>query len=458
MKNYDAIVIGTGQAGPNLASRLSAAGEKVAVVERHRFGGTCVNNGCIPTKTLVASAYAAYMARQAGGFGIQITGEITTDMKAVKARKDALVADSNEGVEKRMTGLDNCTVYRGHARFESPTTVRVGDELLEAKKIFINVGARAFVPPIPGIETVEVLTNSTMMDIDTLPGHLIIIGGGYIGLEFAQMYRRFGSRVTVLARGDRVLSRDDEDVSAGISEILTGEGVEILTTACDFTVSQSGERIQVTVDCKRKVRTIDGSHLLVATGRVPNTHDLGLDKAGVKTNKRGFIDVDDQLRTSQTGIWAMGDCNGQGTFTHTSYNDSEIVAANLLDLSPRRVSDRIPAFALYTDPPLGRVGMSEAEVRASGRPALIAKMPMSRVARAKERSETRGFMKVLVDAETKQILGAALLGIGCDEIIHVILDVMYAQAPYTVIERAMHIHPTVSELLPTLFAELKPLT
>lgn len=457
MKTYDAIVIGTGQAGPNLASRLSATGETVAVIERRRFGGTCVNNGCIPTKTLVASAYAAYMARQAGEFGIRIDGTITTDMKAVKARKDALVTKSNEGVEKWMVGLDKGTIYRGHAQLESSTTVRVGDDLLEASKIFINVGARAFVPPIPGIETVDYLTNETIMDLDTLPEHLIVIGGGYIGLEFAQMYRRFGSRVTVLARGSRILSRDDEDVSEAIAEILTGEGVEIVTTLCDFSVAKAGDKIQVKVDCKGKVRTIDGSHLLIATGRVPNTHDLGLDKAGVETNNRGFIQVDDQLRTSQAGIWALGDCNGLGAFTHTSYNDSEIVAANLIDSETRRVSDRIPAFALYTDPPLGRAGMSEKEVRASGRPALIAKMPMSRVMRANEKGETRGFMKVLVDAETKQILGAALLGIGCDEIIHVLLDVMYAKAPYTVIERAMHIHPTVSELLPTLFSELQPL-
>ena len=457
MKTYDSIVIGTGQAGPNLAFRLSEAGEKVAVIERHRFGGTCVNNGCVPTKTLVASAYAAYLAHHAGEFGIQIDGKITTDMKAVKARKDAIVQQFSQGVESWMDGLEKGTVYRGQAQFESPNTVRVGDELLEAKKVFINVGARAFVPPIPGIETVDYLTNSTIMNVDTVPEHLIVIGGGYIGLEFGQMYRRFGSRVTVLARGERVLSRDDEDVSAGIAEILTGEGIEILTTLCDFTVSKKGSGVQVTVDCKGEIRTIDGSHLLVATGRVPNTDDLGLEKAGVRTNKRGFIEVDEQLRTSQEGIWALGDCNGRGAFTHTSYNDSEIVADNLLKGQTRRLSDRIPAFALYTDPPLGRVGMSEKEVRASGRPALIATMPMSRVGRAKERGETRGFMKVLVDAETKEILGASLLGLGCDEIIHILIDVMYAKAPYTTIERAMHIHPTVAELLPTLFAELKPL-
>jgi len=454
---YDAVIIGTGQAGPSLASRFSAAGMKVAIIERQNFGGTCVNVGCIPTKTLVASAYAAHIARQAEAFGVKIDGSVSVDMKAVKARKDRLVRASSEGVEKWMKSTKNCTVYEGHAQFESPRTVRVNGELLEADKIFINVGTRAFVPPIPGLDDVRYFNNSTMMDVDFLPKHLVIIGGGYISLEFGQMYRRFGSQVTILERGPRVLSRDDDDIGNAVMDILEGEGVTILKDLGDFSVERRGDGIAVCVSCKGTPAVVEGSHLLLAVGRTPNLDDLGLEHAGVELDARGFVKVDDQLQTSQAGIWAIGDCNGIGAFTHTSYNDFEIVAANILDDDPRRVSDRIFTAGLFIDPPLGRVGMTEAEVRASGRKALIGRMPMSRVGRAKEKGDTRGFMKILVDAETKEILGAALLGIGCDEVVHLLLDTMYAKAPYTVVQRAVHIHPTVSELIPTLLGDLKPL-
>ena len=451
---FDAIIIGTGQAGPALAQRLSSAGMKTAVIERGRFGGTCVNTGCIPTKTMVASAYAAHMARRAAEFGVLIHGSIEVDMKQVKARKDKVSGASNSSVENWLKGMANCTVFEGHARFVSANEVRVGDKTLRAPKIFINVGGRAIVPDIAGVEGISYLTNSTMMDLDQLPQHLIIIGGSYISLEFGQMFRRFGSQVTILENSARVIAREDEDVSAAVHEALAAEGVDIRCNTKCVGLARQGNEVAAALDNGDELR---GSHILFAIGRKPNTDDLGLPKAGINVDARGYITVDDQLRSNVPGVWALGDCNGKGAFTHTSYNDYEIVAANLLDNDDRRVSDRIQAYALYTDPPLGRAGMTEAEVRKSGRKALIGKRPMTRVARAVEKGETRGFIKVIVDAESKMILGAALLGTGCDEAIHSILDVMYAKQPYTLIQRAMHIHPTVSELIPTVLGELQPL-
>ena len=457
MQQFDAIIIGTGQAGPPLAARLAKAGMKVAIIERKAFGGTCVNTGCIPTKTLVASAYAASTARRAAEYGIRLPGEIAVDMKAVKARKDAISGQSRTGVEQWMRDLKSCTVYKGHARFLSPREVAVGAEVLKSERIFVNVGGRASVPPMPGLDQVPYWTNSSIMDVDFLPEHLVIIGGSYIGLEFAQMYRRFGSAVTVVEMQSRLIAREDDDVSAGIAEILEHEGVEIRSGAECLRVAGRGREISVAVDCAGERSEVAASHLLLAVGRRPNTDDLGLEQAGVHVDQRGYIEVDEELRTNVPGIWALGDCNGKGAFTHTSYNDFEIVAANLLDRDPRRVSDRIAAYALYTDPPLGRAGMTEREVRQRKKPALIAKRPMSRVGRAVEKGETQGFMKILVDAEDRRILGAALLGTGGDEVVHCILDLMYARASYTVMQRAMHIHPTVSELLPTMLGELEPL-
>jgi len=454
---YDAIIIGTGQAGPSLAVRLAGTGMKVAIIERKRFGGTCVNNGCIPTKTLVASARAAHIARRASEYGVMIDSSITVDMKKVKERKDAVVRRSNEGVEKWLKSTEKLTVYEGHARFEDAHQVRVGDELLEASKFFINVGGRASTPPLPGLDEVSYLNNSTMMDVDFRPEHLIVIGGSYVGLEFAQIYRRFGSEVTIVEMGPRLIQREDEDVSEAVRTIIENDGINIRLSAECIAMEKRGEKVAVNLDCTSSDKTVVGSHVLLAVGRVPNTNDLGLENTGVAVDQRGYVQVDDQLQTNVPGIYALGDCNGRGAFTHTSYNDYEIVAANLLDNDPRRVSDRITAYALYIDPPLGRAGMTEAEVRKSGRKALLAKRPMTRVARAVEKGETQGFMKILVDAETKEILGASLLGIECDEVIHSILDVMYAKAPYTVIQRAMHIHPTVTELIPTMLGELKPL-
>ncbi|HEX9300919.1 MAG TPA: FAD-containing oxidoreductase [Casimicrobiaceae bacterium] len=455
--HYDAVVIGTGQAGPALAVRLAKAGRKTAIIERKLFGGTCVNNGCIPTKTLIASARAAQVARTAARWGVVVPPGVRVDMAAVKARKDAVVRQSRDGVADWLKGTPGVTVIEGHARFEGQHAVRVGDRLLEAPQIFINVGGRASVPAITGIADVPHLDNVTMMDIDTLPRHLVVVGGSYIGLEFAQMYRRFGSEVTVVEMMSGLIAREDPEVSAAIKDILEAEGITIRLKAECLAVRREGDGVAVGVECDEEPREIVGSHLLLATGRRPNTDDLDCERAGIVLDKRGYIVVDDLLQTNVAGIWALGDVNGRGAFTHTSYNDYEIVAANVLDGETRRVTDRVPTYALFIDPPLGRAGMTEREVREKRINALVATMPMTRVGRAKERGETAGFMKVLVDADTKRLLGAALLGIEGDEVIHMLLDIMYARAPYTVIQRAMHIHPTVSELIPTLLERLEPL-
>jgi pyruvate/2-oxoglutarate dehydrogenase complex dihydrolipoamide dehydrogenase (E3) component len=455
--HFDAIIIGAGQAGPSLAGRLTGAGMRVAMVERKLFGGTCVNTGCIPTKTMVASAYAAHMARRAAEYGVAISNSIGVDMKAVKARKDRISGQSRTGVESWLKGMENCTVFQNHARFESAREVRVGSDLLTADRIFLNVGGRASIPDFPGVDQVNYLTNVSMLEVDFVPRHLVIVGGSYIGIEFGQMFARFGSKVTIVEKGPRLAGREDADVSEAIKNILEAEGIGVRLDAECIRFEKRGDDVAVCVDCHSGDPEVVGSHVLLAVGRRPNTDDLGLDQAGVKTDQHGYIIVDDQLCTNVPGIWALGDCNGKGAFTHTSYNDFEIVAANLLDNDPRRVSDRIPAYALYMDPPLGRAGLTEAEVRRSGKPALIGTRPMTKVGRAVEKGETQGFMKVLVDAATKKILGASILGTGGDEAIHCILDIMYAGSPYTTIQRAVHIHPTVSELIPTMLGDLKPL-
>ena len=456
-EHFEAIVIGTGQAGPPLAVRLASAGRKTAIIERKHFGGTCVNNGCIPTKTLIASARAAWVARNADRYGVAIGGTVRVDMPKVKARKDKVVAQSTHGVESWLRGTPNVTVLEGQARFESAGVVGVGERRLAAPQIFINTGGRPIVPAVEGLVDVDYLTSTTMMDVDFLPEHLIVIGGSYIGLEFAQMYRRFGSQVTVIEMAPQLIAREDEAVSQAVREILEAEGIGVRLNAQCIAAQKRPGGVAVQVSCEQEPRTIVGSHLLLAAGRAPNTDDLGLDRAGVVTDSRGFIVVDDQLATSVPGIYALGDVNGRGAFTHTSYNDYEIVVSNLLDDESRRVSDRFPVYALFTDPPLARAGMTEREARASKRRILVGQRPMARVGRARERGETQGFMQVLVDAETQRILGAALLGIEADEAIHCIIDVMNADAPYTAISRAVHIHPTVAELIPTLLGELAPL-
>ena len=455
--DFDVIIIGAGQAGPSLAVRFAQSGRKTAIIERKLLGGTCVNVGCIPTKTLIASARVAHVARTASNYGVALRGDVQVDMARVKARKDAVVHQSLEGLTTWLEGTPNLTVIRGHARLEAAKRVRVNDRTLEAPYIFLDVGARAATRGIAGLREVDYFDNSSMMEVDFLPEHLLIVGGSYVGLEFAQMYRRFGSRVTVIEMGTRLIGREEEDVSAEVRAILESEGVEFRLNSKCLSAERDGGGVVVGMSCEGRRENVYGSHLLLAIGRTPNTGDLGLAEAGVATDERGFITVDDELRTNVPGIWALGEANGRGAFTHTSYNDYEIVAGNLLDGERRRVSDRFPIYAMFIDPPLGHVGMSEAEVRKSARKALVAKLSMSRVGRARERGETRGFMKVLVDAESKRFLGATVLGIEGDEVIHAIADLMYAQAPYTVMQRAVHVHPTVSELLPTLLGALEPL-
>jgi pyruvate/2-oxoglutarate dehydrogenase complex dihydrolipoamide dehydrogenase (E3) component len=458
-ERFDAIVIGAGQAGPALCGRLDKEGLKTALVERKLLGGTCVNNGCIPTKTMVASARAAHMARRGAEYGFS-NGKIDVDMRRVKQRKDGVVQGSVGFLSKWIGGMKNVELIHGHARFTGPRTLQVGERSLQAGRVFLHVGARAAVPGIPGVKDVPFLTNSTIMAVDFLPEHLVIVGGSYIGLEFAQMYRRFGSKVTVVEKAAKLLPREDDDIAAEIRAILEREGVAIRAGAECMALRKSGERIVVGLECKEGEPLAEGSHVLLAVGRTPNTNDLNLQRADIEVDERGFIKVDDECRASAEGVWALGEANGKGAFTHTSYNDYEIVAANLFDGGKRRISDRIPTYALFIDPPLGRAGMNEQEARklaAGGRRILSAKMPMARVGRARESGETQGFMKVLVDADSKLLLGASLLGMSADEAVHSLLDVMYAGKPYTTITNAVHIHPTVSELIPTLLGTLKPL-
>jgi pyruvate/2-oxoglutarate dehydrogenase complex dihydrolipoamide dehydrogenase (E3) component len=455
MKSFDAIIIGAGQAGPPLAGRLTGAGMTVAVLERKLVGGTCVNTGCMPTKTLVASAYAAHLARRSADYGVVLGGPVGIDMATVSTRAKTVSTNSRTGVESWLRGMKNCTVIQGQARFESATTVRVGDEQLTAPRVFINVGGRAFVPELPGVHDVPFLTNTAMVALDRLPRHLIVVGGSYVGLEFAQMYRRFGSEVTVVERSPRLISREDEDVSEAVKEILVAEGINVRTSAECIALSPHKDGVAISVECTQGDPIAVGSDVLLAVGRRPNTDDLGLDRAGVKTDARGNVIVDDSLATNVPGIWAMGDCNGRGAFTHTAYNDFEIIAANLLDGETRRVSDRLVGYALYVDPPLGRVGMTETEARASGRNILVSKRPMSRVGRAIEKGETQGFMKMVIEADTRRILGAAILGTGGDEAIHGVIDMMNADATADTLRWAVPIHPTVSELFPTLILDAK---
>jgi pyruvate/2-oxoglutarate dehydrogenase complex dihydrolipoamide dehydrogenase (E3) component len=454
-EHFEAIVVGTGQAGPAIAARCSREGLRTAVIERGHFGGTCVNTGCVPTKTLVASARAVHLARRGAEFGFA-AGDIRVEMARVKARKDAIVRQSREGVESWMRGLERAEVIAGEARFVAPATLEVAGRRLTAPRIFIDVGGRPAVPGIAGVGEVPFLDNATIMDLESVPEHLVVVGGSYIGLEFAQVMRRFGAAVTVVERSPRLLPREDEDVSEAIRGILEAEGIALSLGAECLSLARGPEGIVVGAACGDDQPRIVGSHVLLATGRRPNTDTLGLDRAGIRVDERGYIEVDHQCRTSAEGVWAVGDCNGRGAFTHTAWNDHEVVVANLFDGDPRRVSDRIPCYALFIDPPLGRAGLTEREALARGGRVLRATMPMRRVGRAREMGETQGFMKALVDADTQRLLGAAILGVGGDEVVHALLDVMAAGLPFTAISRTMHIHPTVSELVPTLLQQLRP--
>jgi pyruvate/2-oxoglutarate dehydrogenase complex dihydrolipoamide dehydrogenase (E3) component len=457
MNRYDAIIIGTGQAGPSLAERLAKAGQRVCIIERGKFGGTCVNNGCTPTKTLVASAYVARLARRAADYGVELGGPVKTDMARVKARKDGLVEHATRSVEKWLRSLANTTVYTGHARFLDSHTVTVGPDTLTGERVFIDVGGRPIVPNLPGIDQVSYLTSESMMDIDFLPGHLLIVGGSYVGLEFGQMYRRFGSQVTIVEMGPRLIGREDPDVSDGLRDILAAEDIEIRLDAKCVSLEPAREGILLRLDCTDGAPAVAGTHVLLAVGRAPNTNDLGLKEAGIEVDAAGYIKVDETLKTSAQNVYALGDCNRRGAFTHTAYNDYEIVADNLLNGGNRKVSDRIPIYGLFTDPPLGRLGMSETEARRAGHNVLIGRLPMADIARAREKGETQGFMKLVVDANSKQILGAAVLGVGGDEAVQSLVDAMYAHLPYMLVQHGVRIHPTVSELIPTVLGKLTPI-
>jgi pyruvate/2-oxoglutarate dehydrogenase complex dihydrolipoamide dehydrogenase (E3) component len=452
---FDAIIVGAGQAGPPLAARLTKAGMRVALIERKLVGGTCVNTGCMPTKTMVASAYAAYLARRAGDFGV-MTGEVSIDMKAVAARAHAVTMKARTGNETMLETMENLTFLRGHARFTGPNTIAVGGEVMTAPQIFLNVGGRALVPDMPGVGDVPHLDNTDMVALDRVPDHLVVVGGSYVGLEFAQMFRRFGAKVTVVERNDRLIGHEDIDVSDAVRTILEDEGIAVRTGANCIAFEPHAQGVSVSVDCTSGEPAVIGSHVLLAMGRRPNTDDLGLETAGIATDAHGYITVDDRLKTNVAGVWALGDCNGRGAFTHTAYNDFEIVAANLLDGEDRRVSQRLTGYALYIDPPLGRVGITEGEARKMGIQVVVSTRPMTRVGRAIEKGETKGFMKIVADADTQRILGAAILGTGGDEAIHGILDMMNADQPIAALRWAVPIHPTVSELIPTVLLDLKP--
>ncbi len=456
-KHYDAIIIGAGQAGPSLAVDLAKSGMHVAIIERKLFGGTCVNTGCIPSKTLFESAYKAHIVNKSSTFGVDINRPVTVNMKKVKARKDKIVINLRDSLENWLKNTENCDVYKGYGHFEEANKIKVNDELLISNKIFLNVGGRARIPNIPGLGNIKFLTNSSIMELEEIPNHLIIVGGSYTGLEFAQMFKRFGSQVTIIEQSQRLISLEDEDISDRVKDILEEENINILLSTEINEIKRDKEEISLMLNLDNREITIKGSHLLLATGRKPNTDDLGLDKIGMQVDKKGYIIVDDHLNTSIPGIWALGECNGKGAFTHTSYNDYQIIAANLLNKKSKSLKDRILAYNLYIDPPLGRVGQNETQAKEAGRKILVAKKEMRSIERAIIKGQTKGFIKAIIDADSKKILGAAILGVGGDEIIHLFLDLMYADADYTVLLNAMHIHPTVSELIPFMLKDLKAL-
>jgi pyruvate/2-oxoglutarate dehydrogenase complex dihydrolipoamide dehydrogenase (E3) component len=454
MKKYDAIIIGSGQAGTPLAFRIASENKKVAFIEKEHFGGTCLNEGCTPTKTYVASARRMFDAQNGESMGISIPEGATANLSRIKSRKDDLISKTVDGLTQALVDNNNIDLFNGTAYFSGSKTVIVDGEELEGDKIFINAGARARVPN--GFEEVDFLTNKEILQLEKIPEHLIIVGGSYIGLEFGQIFRRFGSKVTVIEKNSRIINREDDEVSETINEILDGEGIQFrLNATCMSGTQDENGTITVKVDCAQGSPEITGSHLLLAVGRVSNTDTLNLKAAGIKADERGFIQVNDHLETNVPGIYALGDCNGKGAFTHTSYNDYEIVAENLYDGKDRKVSDRIMTYGLFIDPPLGRAGMTVAQVIASGRNYKVGYRKMEDVARAREKGETAGFMSVIIDSDTDRIIGASILGIGGDEIISGILNVMYADKPYTVIRDSVQVHPTVSELIPTMLESIK---
>lgn len=458
-EHYDAIVIGSGQGGTPLSTALAGAGRRTALIEREHLGGTCVNEGCTPTKTMVASAKVAYLDRRSADYGVQ-NGPVSVNMTKVRQRKRDIVDKFRGGEESLVGNTENLDWLDGEARFTGPKKIAVslndgGTVELTADNVFINTGTRPASPPIEGLEEVPFLDSTSIMELDEVPEHLLVLGGGYVGLEFAQMFRRFGSEVTIVQRGSQLLAREDEDVADAVADILREDGVEVLLETGAQRAGQSGDKVQLSVSGPDGERTLEGSHLLVAVGRAPNTDMLDLDSAGVATNKRGFVEVNERLETSAEGVWALGDVNGGPAFTHISSDDFRIIRDNVLDGGGRSTSDRLVPYTVFIDPQLGRVGMSETEVREQGRDYRVAKMPMSSVARALEVDESRGFMKVLVDEETKEILGCAVLGIEGGELASMMQIAMMGKLPYTALQDGVFSHPTLAESLNNLFAKVE---
>lgn len=457
---YDAIFIGAGQSAPFIAAKYAGDGKQVALVEAAKIGGSCVNYGCIPTKTLIASARAIYLASRGEEYGFR-TGPIKVDFARVMERMNIRRGDAHDGMDRWMRGMDNMTVYDGHGTFVGTVDglhqVKVNDDVITAPEVFINTGAYPFIPPIDGLKDVDYLTNHGMLELEDVPEHLIVLGGGYIGLEFGQAFRRFGADVTIIEKSSQLVVKEDPDVADAVAEILEAEGVMVHTDSEVTSVSQDPNGvIHVALDTADGAAEVTGSHVLIATGRRPNTKDLGLDAVGVETDEKGYIKTDHQLRTNIDGIWAIGDVNGRGAFTHTSYHDHEIVM-DTINGDQRDVTNRNMAYAMYIDPPLGRVGMSEKQARESDKHVLMACKPMKEISRALEQGETFGLFKILVDADTEAILGATVLGFHGDDVIQVISYYMATGASYKIMKNALPIHPTIAEFLPTLLGELKPL-
>jgi len=452
---FDAIIIGTGQAGPSLATSMAANGWKVAIIEKGHLGGTCVNVGCTPTKAYVASARRAFIAKNSTDLGIEVNGNIQVNLKTIKERKDKIISDSRNGLEKMLEDNDNIQLIRGRASFVNSNIVSVEGTTYEADKFYINVGGRPRIPD--GFSEVEYLTNASILELEEIPEHLIIVGGGYIGLEFGQMFRRFGSKVTILDKGKQLLKKEDPEFGKAIEEILKDEGIDIRLNSECISAKNKENKIEVSVNCENEKVNIQGSHILLAAGRLPNTADLGLENTIVSLDDRGYIWVNDELQTSAPNMWALGDCNGEGAFTHTAYNDFQIVNSHLFEDEKRKLSDRFTCYAAFIDPPLARVGMNTSDIQKAGIKAKVASRPMKKIARAKEMGETRGMLKIYIEEETEKILGATFLGTGADEYIHTVIDQMYAGQKFTIMRDAVHIHPTVSELIPTMLESLEPL-
>lgn len=445
---FDAIIIGTGQAGPPLAKSLAKNGQKVAIIEKGHLGGTCVNVGCTPTKAYVASARRAFVAGNSSDLGVKIKGEVHIDLKRIKDRKDSLIQDSRDGLEKMLTEDKSITLIRGKAIFVDNHTLEVDGKKYTAQKIYINVGARPQIPDT--FKEAPYLTNESILELKVIPEHLVIVGGGYIGLEFGQMFRRFGSKVTILEKGEKLLQKEDGDISDLLEEIMKDSGVAVNLQSNCIGAIKNNDSIEVSYSCEDNTQKLKASHFLLATGRTPNTNDLGLENTDVTLTEDGFIEVDDTLRTSVDHIWALGDCNGEGAFTHTAYNDFQIVNSQLFLDQKRFLSDRFTCYAAYIDPPLARVGMNQKDIQKKGLMAKVSEISMSKIARAKEMGETTGKLKIFIEEDTDTILGAIFIGTGADEYIHTIIDQMYAGASYKTVRDAIHIHPTISELIPTM--------